>query len=166
VGRVKALDPGPQGGGIGDAGLAGGDLPALEGEQGRNPLHAEATRQAAVGVHIDLDEAGPRFELGGGAGEHRRHGAAGPAPGGPEVDDQRQVAGRQVLGEPRFIERHRFAGEQGLVAAAAARGLAEPFGRQAIGAVAVRTDDVQGLGHGGSRASNYGERRSKARPSD
>ena len=75
--------------------------------------------------------------------EHRSHGAAGSAPGGPEVDQERQIGGGVAL-EMRGVEIDRRAGKQRLVAATAFAALAAPLGRNAVERMAMRTGNGDG----------------------
>ena len=74
-------------------------LAVLEQEQGRDAAHAKLLGQGRFGVDVDLDEAGPGLQRLRRLVEHRRHGLAGTAPRGPEIDDQGQAARGQVLAE-------------------------------------------------------------------
>ena len=83
------------------------------------------------------------LQAGRGLFEGRRHHAAGAAPGGPEVHQHRDLAAADMAVEARFVQRDRRAGEQRPVAAAAVGLAGEVVGVDAVGGVAVRTDDVQ-----------------------
>ena len=65
-----------------------GDLALFERDQSRNAANAEARRNRRLLVDIDLGEAGARFKLLRRLVQDRRHRAARPAPGRPEVDNR------------------------------------------------------------------------------
>ena len=60
---------------------------------------------------IELQQAKPRFEFGGGALVSRRHGTARPAPRSPEIDENRNIVAADLALERRGIDRDRFPGE-------------------------------------------------------
>ena len=71
----------------------GGDAPVPERLHRRDPLDPEARRERLVGVHVHLRQLDLARPLGDRGLERRGELAAGAAPGGPEVDDHRQLAG-------------------------------------------------------------------------
>ena len=89
-----------------------------------------------------------RQDLGGGQLlQNRPEGAARPAPGGPEIHHHRQIALFNVSLEVAFVQNNRPGVKQRLMAAAALRPVAEPLRRNAVDAVAMRTDDMGDSGH-------------------
>ena len=88
----------------------GGELAVLERLHGRDPLDPERGGDVRVGVGVELGQRDLALALGDELLEHRRQLAAGPAPGGPEVDDHRHLLGAldDVLLERRLcgVEDH------------------------------------------------------------
>jgi hypothetical protein len=125
-----------------------GDLALFERNQSRNTANAEAGGDRRLLVDIDLGEAGARLELLRRLVEDRRHHTARPAPGRPEVDDQRHVVALDMLVEGLCGQSDRLAGEQ-VRLAGAALGLGRgTVGGDAVDRGAMGTDDVRGFGHG------------------
>ena len=88
-GGERVVGPGPQGGQGDGAGLPGDHLPAAQYQQGRDCLGPEPLRELRRGVDVHLDQLDLARQVTGellkcGAGH-----AAGPAPGCPQVDDDR-----------------------------------------------------------------------------
>jgi len=120
---------------IGRRHRAGGsrDLAAVQRERDRgNAAHAETLGEHRGRVDIDFDEAQARLEARGGAREFRRHDAAGAAPGGPEVDQQRDVAFLEVPVEAGGIERHGMPVEERTMTFSAASAGREPRAGHAV----------------------------------
>ena len=69
------------------------DLAVAEGLDRRDALDAEGVGDLLVGVGVELGEVEVRLALADLVLEHRRELAAGPAPGGPEVDHDGHVVG-------------------------------------------------------------------------
>jgi len=123
--------------------VAGDFASAAEQDHRWNCADVVTGREVLFGVGIDLGETQPRLQRLGRALEHRSHGAAGSAPGGPEVDQKRQLGGGMAL-EMRGVESDRRAGKQRLMAAAAFAALSLPLGRNAIEGMAMRTGNGDG----------------------
>ena len=66
-------------------------LPSRDGEDGRDGLHPEGLGDPRVVVHIDFGQLNGTISGGHGPFEHGAERRAGPAPGGPEVDDDRNL---------------------------------------------------------------------------
>ena len=105
----------------------------------RDCLDVIAGRKVRFGFGIDLAKAQTRLELFCCFFEHRCHGAAWPAPGGPEIDEQRQIRGAGVAVEMPSIEIDRVSGEKRLMALTASATLATALGWHAVERVAMRT---------------------------
>lgn len=105
----------------------------------RDCLDVIAGRKVRFGFGIDLAKAQTRLELFCRFFEHRRHGAAWPAPGRPEIDEQRQIRGTGVAVEMPRIEIDRVSGEKRLMALTASATLATALGWHAVERVAMRT---------------------------
>ena len=97
-----------------------------------------ALQQFRYSVAVDLDQPHLGLELGCRLFEDRRHGPAGTAPGGPEINQQRDVAVPSMLVEasgavqcsrPSFVKRP--------VAGPALGVLAQPVARHAVDRVAA-----------------------------
>ena len=73
---------------------------------------------------------------------------AGPAPGGPEIDQDWNIVTFQILRKRRLGQLDWVGIEQGPVALAAARSLVEPGRGDPVHGVAMGTNDVQGVSHG------------------
>ena len=68
-----------------------GHLAVLDGEDGRDRLHAEGLGDARVVVHVDFGQFNGAIGGGHGPFEHGSERRAGTAPGGPEVHDDREL---------------------------------------------------------------------------
>ena len=135
-------------GGAQGAGAAGHFHAALEQRQRRDAADVEACRQILMVLGVDLDHPHPRLQLGGGLLEGRGHHAARAAPRRPEVHQHRDLAAADVAVKGGFVQRDRRAGEQRPVAAAAVGLAGQVVGVDAVGGVAVWTNDVQRFTHG------------------
>jgi len=121
---------------------------ALEQRQRGDAADVEARRQVLMVLGVDLGHPHPRLQLGGGLLEGRGHHAARAAPRRPEVHQHRDLAAADVAVKGGFVQRDRRAGEQRPVAAAAVGLIRQVVGVDAVGGVAVWTDDVQRFTHG------------------
>jgi tetratricopeptide (TPR) repeat protein len=110
---------------------------AMEYRQRRDAADGIAGRQARVRIGVDFGEHKVRMARRR-PGEHRREGAAGAAPRGPKVDDDRPFAALDQLGESRLVDRDRCAGQQLAAALAAGGRMVEPFFLDAVGGLAMR----------------------------
>jgi hypothetical protein len=77
----------------------------------RYRLDVIARGERGLGVGVDFGEAETRFEFLCRAFEHGRHGAARPAPGSPEIDQQRQIGSAGVAVKMRGVEIDRTSGK-------------------------------------------------------
>src|ERR1700733_8824723 len=125
-----------------------GHLALFERDQSRNAANAEARRNRRLLVDIDLGEAGARFELLRGAVEDRRHRATRPAPGRPEVDDQRHVVALDMLVEGLCGQSDWLAGEQIRLAGPALGFRGRAVSGDAVNRAAMGADDGWGLANG------------------
>jgi hypothetical protein len=138
------VDPGPQGGQGCGAGLPGGHLPAAQHQQGRDGLGVEPLRDPGRGVHVHLDQLHPASQVAGELLERGADHAARPAPGRPQVHDDRDLGGVCDLAERGIVG----VGDprQRLMALAAAGGPGRR-GRHAVRLAAVPAPD-QSACHG------------------
>ena len=117
---------------------------AAQQDHCRYRLDLIARREARLSLGIDLAEAQARLEFFCRSFKHRRHGAAWPAPGGPEINEQGQIGRAGVAIEMRRIEADRMSLKKCLVALPAFAAFASPLGRNAIERVAMRTGNGDG----------------------
>src|SRR6476659_7340315 len=85
------LQPSLEGARIHGAGGLRHRLALREDDHRRDAADAVAAGQRRLLVGVDLEEPEARLERLGGALEGRRHGPAGAAPGGPEIDYDRDL---------------------------------------------------------------------------
>ena len=104
---------------------------AAEDDHRRDRLDLEAGGAARVLVDVQLRDLQLARALAGERLEHRRDGAARPAPGRPEVDQHRDRRVLDLLLPARVGDRHRPAREDLLLAAPAHRVVAEPRAQDA-----------------------------------
>ena len=102
-GGERVVDPGPQGGQGDGAGLPGGHLPAAQYQQGRDGLDSEPLRDLRRGVDVHLDQLDLAGQVAGKLLERGADHAAGPAPGCPQVDDDRDLGGLGDLTEGGIV---------------------------------------------------------------
>ena len=81
--------------------------------------------------------------------KRRCHRSARAAPRCPEIHHHRELTASHVLGKAARIQGDGLAGDQRLMAAAAVGLATQLIHRDAVGGVAMGTDDVQFFGHGG-----------------
>ena len=126
-----------------------GDLPAvMHQHQGRYVLDAVALQQFRCRIAVHLDQPHLGLELGCRLLEDRRHRPAGTAPGGPEINQQRDVAVPGMLVEASgVVERRRPPLVKRAMARPALGTVTQSLARQAVDGVAMRADDVQRTGH-------------------
>lgn len=67
--------------------------------------------EGRLSVGVDFGEAKTRFKFACRSFEHRRHGAARPTPGSPEINEQRQIGSTRVALEMRRIKIDRMSGK-------------------------------------------------------
>jgi hypothetical protein len=79
----------------------------------------------------------------------RRHHSTWPAPGRPEVDDQRQIVASQMLVEAAGPELERMTVEQRFMALRAARTFRDTVGRNPHHGITMPADEMNGSAHGG-----------------
>lgn len=115
-------------------------------------------RRSAVRLRYRPWRSAPAQASGGGF-ELRRHRAAGTAPVGPEIDDDRQSGAADIGIEVRVIERERRSFKQRRLAARADRAIAQTFAGNEFGGAALRTHDMHGLALGRMSGSRSGWRR-------
>src|SRR6266404_2081661 len=127
------------------AALAGDLFTLMKDHERGNAADAEARAQPLLRLGIDLGQAHARLEPGRRPVEIRRHHLAGTAPGGPEIDGERNVGLRGVALETRFGQRHGMSLEQELTAMAAFAVASEARCRHGVLGVAGRTNDNQFL---------------------
>src|SRR5882724_9666002 len=116
--------------------------------QGRYALDGVAPQQfrCRVAVHLDQPHLGLEFRCC--LFEDRRHRLAGTTPGGPEVNEQRDVAVPAMLIEASgIVERRRPPLVKRAMARPALGTITQSLARQAVDGVAMRADDVQRTGH-------------------
>jgi hypothetical protein len=130
------------------AGLTRDFLPILEEGQCGNAADVVCRCEIARFLGVDLGDAEIGLESLRGLFIRWRHGAAGTAPGRPEIDQHRDVVARDVLREPDAVHVDRLCNEEIVRASAAGRMFRETVGRQSVDRIAMRTDDMQGIGHG------------------
>ena len=128
--------------------LAGDLTSALEQGERRNAADTELRGQVGLSLGVHLCQPDPGFELARGLLKLRRHHLARPAPGRPEIDQQRQIAALHVARERRRGQLDGLAREQGLLAAAAVGTIRELGGRHAVDGLAMWADDVEFIFHG------------------
>ncbi|SOB55048.1 hypothetical protein PLUA15_60092 [Pseudomonas lundensis] len=135
-----------------------GDFPAvLEQNQAGDRTDAQLPGQLRIGLAVELGQTALADPLTGRLLKHRCKRLARPAPLGPHIQQQRQIAFdlTDVIG---LIQVERFA-QQHLIFAASALGmLAHARGGDAVQAVAVRAGDQQRVSHGVAPLKN-GSRR-------
>ena len=110
-------------------------------------LNTESGGQGTLFFCIDLCKTKLRLQRLGRLVICRRHHLARPAPRGPEIHDQRDVAARRMDIEISFSEWDRMPGEQRLSALPARWMIAQPLRRDAIRHVALRTNDTRHVLH-------------------
>ena len=108
----------------------------------------EALTQSLHLFGVDLGQPHGRFELGGRLFKCGRHLAARTAPGGPEVDQYRDVVAPDMALERRRVQRRRVRGEKRLVATTAVGRILQVGCGHPICRVAVRANNMCGIGHG------------------
>src|SRR6516225_949697 len=81
------VSPGNDAPGIAGSGAPRDLAPPDKQHQCRNAMDIVAGRDPRLFLGIELQQAKPRFEFGGGALVSRRHGTARPAPRSPEIDE-------------------------------------------------------------------------------
>src|SRR5258705_7676757 len=99
----RIADPGPQDGQGGGAGLPGGHLPAAQDQQGRDGLGPEPLRDLRRGIDVHLDQLDLACQVAGELLERGADHAAGPAPGRPQIDEDRNLGGLGDLAEGRVV---------------------------------------------------------------
>lgn len=119
------------------------DFPALfENDQCRNAAYTVAGGKALFLFGVEFGQAYMGFQLRGGLCEGRRHHLARAAPGSPEIHDDRNIAAADMAIEAVGVQLQRMGVKQGLFAFTAVRGLLQSFRIDAIGRIAVRTNDM------------------------
>src|SRR6188472_577067 len=101
--------------------LAGDLLAATVEYQGGNTANLELRAGLRLCIGVEFRKADAWFVGRSGLVEDRRKLYAGPAPGGPAIDDQGQVVAAEQGPGIGVGHRERFADEQGLVTTAAVR---------------------------------------------
>src|SRR5258708_6365684 len=116
--------------------------------QGRYVLDAVALQQfpCRIAVHLDQPHLGLEFRCC--LFEDRRHRLAGTTPGGPEVNEQWDIAVPGMLIEASgIVERRRPPLVKWAMARPALGTITQSLARQAVDGGAMRADDVQRTGH-------------------
>jgi hypothetical protein len=117
-------------------------------QQRRNASHRKARRKLWCGIAVDLDQSHVGFEAACRLLKDWHHHPTWTAPGGPEVDQQRDVAVFRVLSKTRRVTQHkRTTLEQRPMASAALGGLAHSLARDPVRLIAMRADDLQTVWH-------------------
>ena len=119
------------------------DFPtALEQREGRDAAYAVPGGQFLRLFGVELGNPHCRFELPGRLFVGWRHRPAGPAPGRPEIDQDREIAASDLFFETGGVEFRRFSAKHRLAAFTAVRMHAEACGRNAVDGIAGRTDNM------------------------
>src|SRR5689334_5658036 len=129
------------------AGVARELAAAVHQQQGGDARDAEARGEGRGGIGVELEQPDLRLELLRRALEHGGHRAARTAPWRPYVDQQRNVAVGDVTRESLLVDFDGVAGEDRLMARAAARALRRAFGRQAVCPPAMPANDLACRAH-------------------
>lgn len=99
--------------------LSGNLFAMMKENHGGNGLDGELAGQDLFRFGIDLGQADMGFKEAGGLVKGRGHHFTGPAPGRPEIDEDRDVIAADVAREKGACQINRGAGEKGLGAFAA-----------------------------------------------
>ena len=146
------LDEGAQRAGGYGAAMTRDFAAAAHEDHGRDGLNVETRGELGLCVGVYLGQPDTRLKFACGRFKYRRHGAAGPAPSGPEIDQQRQIGSAGVPLEMSGIEIDRSTGKQRLMALAAFAAFAASFGWNAVQRVTMRTGNGDGCSHGRSQS--------------
>src|SRR3990167_6552836 len=119
---------------------------ALEQDQRRDRANAHFSRELRVGFAVQLAQAAVTLQLRGGLLIDRSKAAAGAAPTGPDINQQRQVA-LVLRGGVGLGQFERCARQYLRFAAAATWRIAQALGGNAIETIAVRAGAPQRGGH-------------------
>src|SRR5712671_6222514 len=120
----------------------------MQQHQGRYALDGRALQQfrCRIAIHLDQPHLGLEFRCC--LFEDRRHRLAGTTPGGPEVNEQWDIAVPGMLIEASgIVERRRPPLVKRAMARPALGTITQSLARQAVDGVAMRADDVQRTGH-------------------
>lgn len=123
---------------------------ALKKDERRDAANAKAARKLLllVGIHLaDPEGRGPSLSR---LVEYRRHHLAGPTPGSPEIDEDRQAALSRMSRERGGVQGHYLAIEKLRFALGALRVLAYAVGRGAYNGVALGARDENRICRGSS----------------
>ncbi len=133
-----------------------GELPSLRKQDHRgDAADTELGRDRLLLFGIDLEQAHSRFQLCRRLLECRRHHPAGTAPGRPEIDQQRDIAARQLGLKFRCTGLQGLAGEKGRFAAPAFPAAPKTISGDTIYARTMRADDMLRIAHRGLLQSKY-----------
>jgi len=119
------------------------DFPSVpEQHQRRDTANIDACCGGPLILGVQLRKPQLRLQFGSGLLERRRHHFARPAPGRPEIDDNRDVAAVNVFLKTPIGELGWMAREDLFTALAAFRARCEAISRQAVCGAAVWTNNV------------------------
>jgi hypothetical protein len=141
------LDPSYQVVQVHGPGLAGYFSSVFEDDQGGNALDSELAGQHLFRLGVHLGQADPRLKARGGLLVNGGHRLAGPAPGGPEINDHRDSRTGDGPLKSLLSEFHRVGGKQVFLALAAFGMVAQPVPLNPIHGAALGTGDFHGLLH-------------------
>ena len=131
-------------------------MPIPEQGQCGNAANIEPRAQVGHGFSVYLDQPDVWLQLCRCLHIGRCHGTAGTAPGGPKIDQHRDLVAADVFVKRRFVERCRVPVKQRLFAAAASRRAAKLVCPDTVGGVAVGANDVEQISHVGQFGATGG----------
>jgi len=129
------------------AGLTRDFMSTPEQGQGRNALDTKPGGDALFILGVELGKPHTWFQLSGRLLKRWCHHLARATPGGPEIDQYRNVVAVDMLLECVAVQFQRMGSEQTLMALAAIGIISQTGYGNAVNGIAVRADNMLGITH-------------------